>query len=450
MSLPPPGSIVFCTTCKNRTAHLRQTLPQNLIDNPKSRFVIVNYNTQDDLPAYVAAQHAKEVCSGRLVLYSHFEPYRFRMAHAKNMAHRLGVGEGAEILVNLDADNLTGPGFEDFIARAFTGSNNIFLWARMIKGEMMRGMSGRIAVTRHAFLKAGGYDEAKFAEWGPDDKDFNLRVRMLGYDGVEIDPSYLRGIRHNDKIRFKEYPHRAQCAEDDDDHEVNKGTITQVVVNNGAFGCGTVFRNDDFTIPVALAPLPTRIFGIGMHKTATTSLHRALEILGYESWHWSSAHAAKAIWREMNNGGRSVTLENFYALSDLPIPLLYKQLDIAYPGSKFILTIRDEQNWVAAVKRHWDPSYNKYRSGWDNDPFSNRIHQMLYGTSDFDAETFLSRYRRHNAEVLEYFRGRPADLLVMEMDNGAGWRNCAAFLPTFLAKAIPCTAYPYIYRSGIE
>ena len=71
---------------------------------------------------------------------------------------------------------------------------------------------------------------------------------------------------------------------------------------------------------------------------------------------------------------------------------------------------------------------------------------MLYGTSDFDAETFLSRYRRHNAEVLEYFRGRPADLLVMEMDNGAGWPQLCGFL----AKAIPCTAYPYIYRSGIE
>ena len=38
------------------------------------------------------------------------------MAHAKNMAHRLGIIEGADILCNLDADNFTGPGFASYIA----------------------------------------------------------------------------------------------------------------------------------------------------------------------------------------------------------------------------------------------------------------------------------------------------------------------------------------------
>ena len=33
-------------------------------------------------------------------------------------------------------------------------------------------------------------------------------------------------------------------------------------------------------------PLRPRIFGLGLNKTATTSLHRALELLGFRSLHW--------------------------------------------------------------------------------------------------------------------------------------------------------------------
>jgi hypothetical protein len=222
------------------------------------------------------------------------------------------------------------------------------------------------------------------------------------------------------------------------------------IVNWGAFGCGVAFRNFD-PRPVELKPVPTRIFGIGMHKTATTSLHHALEILGYDSAHWKSAHWAKAIWREMRRFGKSPTLERSYALCDLPIALLYRELDAAYPGSKFILTTREEGGWIETVRKHWDPQVNPFRAGWDADPFSHRVHQILYGRSDFDRETMLARYRRHNAEVLEYFEGRRADLLVMDMDfgwpnredRGAGWHELCGFL----GKPIPKVPYPRSFAS---
>src|SRR5277367_4884887 len=144
------------------------------------------------------------------MVYSFPDAGPFKMAHAKNMAHRLGILEGADILVNLDADNFTGWGFAEYIAAAFESYYNqkqdVFMWAKMIKGQLPRGINGRIAVSKDAFLKVGGYDE-QFHTWSPDDKDFNLRLRRLGYKPVEIDPSYLNAIRHNDKIRFKEYEH---------------------------------------------------------------------------------------------------------------------------------------------------------------------------------------------------------------------------------------------------
>ena len=427
------SSVVFCTTCKNRAQHLRQTLPQNLADNPRSKFVVLNYNTEDDLLEYLFSEHGDVIKAGRLVVYSNLIQPRFRMAHAKNMAHRLGILEGGEILVNLDADNLTGPGFEDFITESFADNQAVFLWANMIKGILPRGISGRIAVTRKAFLKVGGYDE-KFDGWGHDDKDFNLRLRAAGYEGLEIPPMFLSGVRHNDKIRFKEYPHLRQ-APDDYFAPVSKGSVKRAIVNNGDFGCGVVYRNAGFTDPIYLNKLPTKIFGIGMHKTATTSLHHALEILGYDSWHWTSAHAAKAIWQEMNTNGYSPTLDWCQAACDLPIPRLYQQLDATYPGSKFILTLRDEQNWLDAVRRHFDPAHNQLQAGWDSDPFTNRIHHLTYGREDFDAPTFLARYRRHNENVRDYFRHRPEDLLVMHMKN-AGWSRLCEFLDVPIPEGV--------------
>lgn len=46
-------------------------------------------------------------------------------------------------------------------------------------------------------------------------------------------------------------------------------------------------------------------------------------------------------------------LERHYALCDPPIPILYEKLDQAYPGSKFILTVRNEDKWLTSVRNHW-------------------------------------------------------------------------------------------------
>ena len=286
-------------------------------------------------------------------------------------------------------------------------------------------------MTKRDFLLLGGYDE-KYSIYSPDDKDANQRLRRLGLDGLEIEPKFLQAILHNDKMRYREYPEAKACTCDD----FRLAQDGPAVVNGGRIGCGTVYRNFS-TVPLVLGPVPCRIFGIGMHKTATTSLHRALSILGYKSAHWPSAHWAKQVWRDMNQLGRSPLLERYHAACDLPIPVLYRKLDAAYPGSKFILTVRDENRWLESIRGHWSFN-NPFRLQWDNDPFSHRIHKIIYGSTEFDGPKFLARYRKHNAEVLEYFKDRPEDLLVMEMDKGAGWLE----LCWFLLHNIPSVPYP--------
>ncbi len=431
-------NVVFVTTCKGRVQHIARTLPQNMIDNPDAKFVVLDYNDQDGgLLEYLKSNHAHDIESGRLVVYQYREPCQFHMTHAKNMAHRLGILEGGDILVNLDADNFTGPGFAEYVEKKFKNSTDIFLWSRMVKEgnqRLVRGVSGRIAVTREAFILAGGYDE-KYDTHSPDDKDFNARLRKLGFEGWKIDSRFLLAIRHTDKLRYREYPHAANVIAEDFDIKPDAA-----VVNAGNIGCGLVWRNFS-AFPIYVSPVATRIFGIGMHKTATTSLSVALQKLGYKTEHWPSAHWAKAIWREMNETGRSPTLEKCYAATDLPITLMFRKLDVAYPGSKFILTIRNEATWLESVRKHWSPEYNEFRAGWDNDPFTNRIHQVLYGRTDFDPVIFLERYRRHNAHVLEYFKTRPSDLMVMDMDRKHGWKELCGFLNI----PIPAESYPKAY-----
>ena len=430
--------VVFCTTCKGRLPHLEQTLPRNMADNPNAKFVVLDYGDPNGLANYMRTRQQAALESGRLSFYQYPTQALFHMTHAKNMAHRIGMLEGASVLCNLDADNYAGPGFAEYIADQFKSKEEPFLWARMIQGRRPRGISGRIATSVHAFKNVGGYDE-KYATYSPDDEDFKARLSRIGYKGVEIDGAYLNAIRHGDKLRFREYRHAA-CSSEDELEALRKSDNT--VVNYGRLGTGTVFKNFS-PEPIPLVPLPTRIFGIGMHKTATTSLHVALQKLGHSSAHWVHPQWAKAVWDQMQTQGRSPALEQYYCILDLPINILYAQLDQAYPGSKFILTTRNEEAWLNSVRNHWSYESNPYRSWWDVSPFTQRIHRELYGRTDFNAEVFLARYRRHNAEVREYFKDRPGDLLVMNMSKGAGWKELCGFLN---CKA-PSAPYPIEFKT---
>ena len=441
--------IAFCTTCKGRAEHVKQTLPKNLADNadyPNAVFVVLDYDSPDDLGDYLRTNHADDITSGRLVVYS----YRnggapFHVAHAKNMAARCALREGAELLVTQDADNFTGPEFAQFAADSLKEPSirrNSFLapdWATLPRpgqpGRPPRGFAGRLALAAQTFIKAGGYDET-YATWRGEDMDLSARLDRMGYQLRPIDTKYLDAIPHSSGVRFKDYPHAQQYEKSWRYEQHLIRTRKETVVNYGKFGLGTVYRNFDPT-PIELTPLPTRVFGIGLQRTGTTSLDAAFKILGFDSFHWGTGEAP-LIWQEMQALGRSKILEQWYALSDMPIPLLYRELDKAYPGSKFVLTVRNEADWLKSVERLWDPKFNPDRWLWDVYPFTNHIHTVLYGQKDFMPLVFLDRYRRHNGAVLDYFHDRPGDLLVLDMDMGGEWPS----LCKFLDRPIPDIPYP--------
>jgi len=449
-----PPTIAFCTTCGNRLQHLRKTLPSNLRENEDYaalRFVLLDYGSRDGMAEFVKTNHQADIDSGR-VSYWRMEAPFFRMSHAKNVAHRLGLLAGADILVNIDADNFTGPGFAKYVAEKFAKASEsedaIFLRPRQnhvgpgrrVNERQPVGSAGRIAISRAAFYQAGGYDEV-FDGWNPDDLDLAARLERLGYARHGIPRFYLRPIQHDDKVRFANYPpggptnmvEAAQAFELD-------GRDDLTIANWGNVGVAEVWKNG--TERLELKPIATRVFGIGMNKTATSSLSTALHRLGFDVAHWESPHWARRIYRELRWEGRSRTLEGYYCLGDMPFDLLFREVDRAYPGSKFILTIRDEASWLRSIEQH----FRRFTDGWRPDGFTFEIHQAIWGRTDFDRETFIRRFRQHNAAVVNHFRNRPDDLLVMDMSAGAGW----AELCRFLDRPVPSAPYPVEFVSPRE
>ena len=195
-SIAQPYKISFCTTCMNRLHHLKETLPANFANNStyvNLEFILLNYNSKDDIDTWIEKEWMTEIESGRLKYLKTLEPLYFKYSHAKNMVAKFATGD---IICNIDADNFTGPGFAEYINEQFNNKDNIFL----IGGkEGFWDTKGRVCLWKSDFLKLNGYDE-RILDWGYEDIDFYYRVNnYLGRTEVKIEEDkYLQTIKHDE------------------------------------------------------------------------------------------------------------------------------------------------------------------------------------------------------------------------------------------------------------
>lgn len=173
-----------------------------------------------------------------------------------------------------------------------------------------------------------------------------------------------------------------------------------------------------------------RVFGAGFHRTGTSSLRAALERLGYRvcgSVATEEPDIAKRA-REIAFG----LLDGYDAFVDNPWPILYRQLDEACPGSRFILTTRPSDAWIRSVSRFFGAKTTPMR-------------EWIYGAGSplGNEARYVERFERHNAEVREYFRDRPGDLLVLRIAEGEGWRELCGFL----GHEVPAEPFPHMVPS---
>jgi hypothetical protein len=136
-----------------------------------------------------------------------------------------------------------------------------------------------------------------------------------------------------------------------------------------------------------------KIFAIGFNKSGTQSLHSLFTSLGLLSYHGEK-------WRSCDD---LKLLRSYEAFSD-DIPENLPKLDNIFPGSRFILQVRELESWIysrlAHIERQKQNNINyNTRPEWDNTVFA--IKSWIVGRNAY------------HLYVLTYFSERPTDLLVV-------------------------------------
>jgi hypothetical protein len=203
---------------------------------------------------------------------------------------------------------------------------------------------------------------------------------------------------------------------------------------------------------------PTRhigkVFCIGRNKTGTTSLEKALSQLGYRFS--PQPHGEKLLqdWVRRDFSAIVRLAANADAGQDIPysLPYTFQALDAAFPGAKFILTLRDTpEDWFESLVRF----HAKIMNCGDRKPSADdlkRYHyhyagylydsqRTIYGVGDdelYDAEIYIRHYVLHAWNVTDYFRYRPGQLLVLNIGEPDAMQRLCEFLGLpFTGQAMP-------------
>jgi len=187
-----------------------------------------------------------------------------------------------------------------------------------------------------------------------------------------------------------------------------------------------------------------KVFVIGHNKTGTTSMEALLGSLDYRLGDQVAGELLLDDWAD-GRFDRIVDLcRTADAFQDIPFSLwgTYRILDLEFPGSKFVLTVRDSATqWYESVCRWGRKLVNAqgplptaeemgafaYRApGWFL-----RSHLLIYGVGEdelYQRDRYIRAYEDHIAAVEEYFAGRPGALLVLNLADPASLGRLCHFL----------------------
>lgn len=187
-----------------------------------------------------------------------------------------------------------------------------------------------------------------------------------------------------------------------------------------------------------------KIFGIGNNKTGTTSLKKAMEDLGYKVGDQRQAELLHTEWAERNFQPIINYCKSAEFFQDFPFskPFTYVALDQAFPNSKFILSVRDDADqWYNSITKFhaklWGkdgrvPTKEDLKNG--NYIYTGRpweMNRLTYTTPEdnpYQKDLLVQSYIDYNNSVIEYFRHRPQDLLVLNLAEKNAYRKLCEFL----------------------
>lgn len=202
-----------------------------------------------------------------------------------------------------------------------------------------------------------------------------------------------------------------------------------------------------------------KIIGAGLGRTGTTSLHEALQRMGYKSLHFDE-HRLNDILDGSTQRPDFRRYDDVDAVSDVPAALFYNELLGAYPDARVILTVRNVDDWWRSIQRLFSQTaplekYPQLRHqiakklglGWllgresDEEAFLRNLRNCTYGSPKPIESLYKRAYLQHNEAVTA--RVRPDRLLIMDIAAGDGWEK----LCPFLGISVPSVPFPYTNRT---
>jgi hypothetical protein len=168
-----------------------------------------------------------------------------------------------------------------------------------------------------------------------------------------------------------------------------------------------------------------KVFGIGLSRTGTTSLHSALTALGYNSLHWVNDITGNLI--------HSPDYPLFDAFSDISVSHQFEWLYHSFPNSKFVLTWRNPDSWVKSISRHYRDAHDigsprelmdrEDRSKFDYK--SAAVSMNLYGQH----RDWRSAFESYHDRVDAFFKDKPQHrFLKLKITEGEGYNELCPFL----------------------
>ncbi len=209
-----------------------------------------------------------------------------------------------------------------------------------------------------------------------------------------------------------------------------------------------------------------RVFGVGFNKTGTSTLKHCLVELGLDPVaKLKNSEKQKCIRAILNNENYEPALavaKRYRCFEDRPWNIweMYQQLDERFPGSRFILTIREEaewwksvENWLTAVKPDMLKRYCDHlqipstlpdigKKSWLGLFAKSSSHRTNAKSGKASVARYkdqmINGFRNYNNRVIKYFSGR-SDFLILDFETGDGWNEICQFLNL----AIPPVPLPH-------
>jgi hypothetical protein len=175
----------------------------------------------------------------------------------------------------------------------------------------------------------------------------------------------------------------------------------------------------------------------GLNKTGTTSLSRALTYLGFSVLHYDRERLNPVVHGTTPEPDFRV-YDDVDAVLDVPAAFFFEELLAAYPQSKCILTLRDEDAWWQSIRKH----FNERDVTDDPVSFTWRVRSITYGAPRATEFLYRKRYRQH----LDRVRAVVDPERLLELDVTAP--DAFVHLARFVGKTIdPSTPFPHANRA---